>query len=80
MFVARAGHTATRLTTGEVLVTGGMALHTSGSGQEVRGPSVPESVPLDSVELYDPRTGRWSLVGSLAVARFHHTATLLPSG
>jgi hypothetical protein len=31
-------------------------------------------------ELYDANTGNWSVVGSLALARFLHTATLLPDG
>ena len=35
---------------------------------------------LSSSELYDPNTGTWSLTGSLNVARFGLTATLLPNG
>lgn len=64
---ARSGHTATLLLDGDVLVTGGLGL----------------TGALTSVELYDPSTARW--VGALPrprleIARYDHTATLLPDG
>jgi hypothetical protein len=35
---------------------------------------------LTSAQLYDPATGFWSNTGSLAIARYGHTATLLANG
>src|SRR5205085_398732 len=67
---ARAGHTATLLLNGKVLIVAG-----EGNG----APFV-----LASAELYDPASGTWSATGSLASARAGqpsgHTATLLPNG
>jgi WD40 repeat protein len=64
---ARNSHTATLLPSGKVLVAGG-------------GIDAPGGGVLDSAELYDPATGRWSITGSLTTPRGGHTATLLPSG
>ena len=60
---ARTGHTATLLSDGTVLVTGG-----SGS-----------TGLLTSTELYNPTTGQWAATGDLTVVRAGHTATLLPT-
>ncbi len=68
LITGRSGHTATLLPNGKVLVTGGFNSFSS------------DGVDLDSAELYDPATGRWSLTGNLTTARTWHTATLLPSG
>jgi len=62
---ARSGHTATLLSTGRILVTGG----TDAAGQ-----------PLASAEVYNPAAGTWSATGSLATARSGHTATILSDG
>jgi N-acetylneuraminic acid mutarotase len=57
-------HTATLLSSGKVLVTGGRGASNS----------------LASAEMYTPATSSWSSAGSMAIARDNHTATLLPSG
>jgi N-acetylneuraminic acid mutarotase len=61
-------HTITRLADRTVLVTGGL------SGSSVAGPG------LVSAELYDPTTHTWHATGSLAGARWGHSAALLPDG
>ena len=65
LHVARAAHTATTLSSGKVLIVGGMA---SGGGS------------LDDVELFDPARNTLQRVGSLANGRSGHTATLLGDG
>src|SRR5262245_66319981 len=39
-----------------------------------------DSTPTDSVVVFDPNTGSFSLVGHLLLARVGHTATLLDDG
>jgi hypothetical protein len=67
MATVRKGHTATLLSNGQVLVTGGVNQY-GGTGY------------LSTAELYDPATNTWSAAGSMATARFYHTATLLNNG
>ena len=62
--IGRWGHTATLLTNGKVLVTGGYD----------------NINYLSSAELYDPASGTWSATGSLTTARSQYTTTLLPNG
>jgi N-acetylneuraminic acid mutarotase len=66
MNTARGYHTATLLSSGKVLVAGGLA-----SGHYTY---------LSRTELYDPACGTWTTNGSLIIGRANHTATLLNSG
>jgi hypothetical protein len=73
MVASRAAHTATLLSNGKVLMTGGYFEGCCGLGydqQSVQGSS----------ELFDPVTGIFSGSGNLNNARFFHTATTLPNG
>jgi N-acetylneuraminic acid mutarotase len=66
---ARTDHTASVLSDGKVLVTGG-AVVTRGSYGNA----------LNSAELYDPSTGNWRTTGNLMNARQWHTASVLTNG
>jgi hypothetical protein len=70
MTIRRWSHTATTLTDGRVLVTGGRTASTSATG-----------VVLATAEIYDPVTNTWTETAApMNVARRSHTATLLPDG
>jgi hypothetical protein len=62
----RGGHSATLLSDGKVLVTGGDDL-TSTEGRA-------------EAEIYDPNTGRFAPTGSMTMARTGHAAVLLVNG
>ncbi len=66
MNVSRVGHTASLLSNGLVLVTGGSTFG---------------GVALNSAELYNPATGTWRFTPTpMSTTRYGHTATLLPNG
>jgi hypothetical protein len=65
----RAGHTATLLADGRVLVVGGEWLAPGDAG-----------IALGTAEIYDPGSGAFGPAGVLAEARTAHTATLLTDG
>ena len=65
MTTPRYSHTATVLSNGKVLLTGGLD-----SGYNV----------LSSAELFDPSTGTFISTASLNTGRYAHSATLLNSG
>ena len=69
VLTGRANHTATLLTNGLVLVTGGQGR-----------PGLFGSVTLSSAEVYHPATGTWTAAGIMTTTRQIHTATLLANG
>ncbi|HVV01250.1 MAG TPA: kelch repeat-containing protein, partial [Verrucomicrobiae bacterium] len=66
----RAGHTATLLANGKVLVTGG----------SIYDINTFTSTNMASAEIYDPASGLWSQVNPMSTPRGAHTATLLRNG
>lgn len=70
MTIPRYGHTATLLTNGNVLVTGGID----------NLPNVQNGTGLVSTELYDPTSNQWSAGQNMNDGRTFHTATLLNNG
>ena len=67
---ARRSHTATELTDGRVMMTGGVV------GGTYQNPGT----ALASVEIYDAATNEWSSTPQMSVARHHHAAIRLASG
>jgi large repetitive protein len=74
MHTARSGHTATLLQDGKVLVAGGGCNH---HGSCDAGSFLDN---LSSAELYNPKTGTWSITGSMHFEREYFTATLIGNG
>jgi Kelch motif len=71
MAAARDGHKATLLPNGKVLISGGY-------GYDYLVSAEPHS--LASAEIYDPAAGTFAATGNMDLARYTHTATLLPNG
>jgi hypothetical protein len=68
MSTHRAAHTATVLKNGKILIVGGMI---SAEGAEINS---------STAEIFDPKTGTFSVTGTMNQERAGHTATLLPDG
>ena len=67
MEVGREGHCATLLPNGEVLIVGGSGID-------------PQHRYLSSVEIYNPATRSFKLLGQMLLPRFGPTLTLLDNG
>ena len=70
-----AGHTATLLADGRVLVVGGLARYYDPATATYGYENLAETA-----EIYDPATDTWSWTGPENLQRFGHTATLLGDG
>ena len=69
MLAGRAGHTATMLTNGTVLVAGGDGTN-----------YLSQFNTLSTAEIYDPAIRLWTQTGPMTTNRVYHTAALLPGG
>src|SRR6185312_13666350 len=77
MTTPRQGHTATLLSTGNVLVVGGTSNGTTAlASAELYNGSTSQS----TAQLYAPSAGTWTAAANLLAARHGQTATLLASG
>ncbi|MBK9260964.1 MAG: hypothetical protein IPM54_14275 [Polyangiaceae bacterium] len=80
MNIARAFHTATRLSDGRILVAGGGVPKKLGpEGSSVIGIVTWGNV-YSSAEIYDPVTNTWTLAGNMNEPRAEHQAVLLENG
>jgi uncharacterized protein YjdB len=80
MTAGRAGHTATLLNNGKVLIAGGTSRLLNPDLDIFPYDSSDFIESVASAELYDPATGEFTATGSMNTARSGHTATLLNNG
>ena len=73
MAESRAGHTASLLSDGRILVAGGRLAGTDSSGKAV-------AKYRATAEIYNPSEDAWSSVKAMSVPRWNHSATVLPDG
>ncbi|MCZ6690016.1 MAG: kelch repeat-containing protein [Planctomycetota bacterium] len=71
MLTARVGHTATLLENGEILIAGGLTNQDSTTNPGFR-------LALDTMEIYDPTAGSYTVTASLVRSRAFHYAVALP--
>lgn len=69
MNIGRSYYTAVVLSDGRVLLAGGFS-----------GGKYPYRQVEDTAEIYDPKTGHFTLTGNLSTPRYKHGAALLPDG
>lgn len=80
MHFARRQHNATILPDGTVLVTGGTR-GLPGNPPWLSFDNVRPGAPVHAAELWDPVTGKWTVMAAEDVDRcYHSTALLLPDG
>ncbi|MCZ6689203.1 MAG: kelch repeat-containing protein [Planctomycetota bacterium] len=71
MLTARVGHTATLLESGEILIAGGLTNQDSTTNTGFR-------LALDTMEIFNPSTGAYTVTASLVRSRAFHYAIALP--
>ncbi|HEX7490096.1 MAG TPA: hypothetical protein VF337_00140 [Candidatus Limnocylindrales bacterium] len=90
---SRMNHTSTLLPDGRVLIAGGsttggtgmiqavaVAYHPGTAGSSSRPVTMTGPAMLASAEIYDPKTGKFTVAGSMTVGRESASATLLATG
>ncbi len=67
--LSRTLHSVTPLLDGRLLIAGGELAYQSG-----------DSIPVSTVEIYDPQNDSWQIVSPMLSARSRHAAVALPNG
>lgn len=88
MAIGRSAHSATALPSGEVLVVGGLTGPKENVTSQDRDTSLVTrpaggltgAFAASAAEIFDPRGDVWRRTAPLAVARWDHSATVLPDG